>query len=92
MSWLVRTTNLDNDVPISGTSLSRLKTGGCGAASGKRLLRGDAGGGPIQPLRRRAFLPRQGRHYRVVEGIAFATELAQQPLLHYLRAMMKEER
>ena len=47
-----------------------------------RLLRGDAGGGPVQPLRRRPLLPQQGHHYHVVEGIAFAGELVQPPLLH----------
>jgi hypothetical protein len=31
---------------------------------------------------RRPLLPQQGHHYQVVEGIAFAGELAQQPLLH----------
>lgn len=55
---------------------------GCGAASRKRLLRGDADTGPVQLLRRQPLLPQQGHHYHVVEGIAFAGRLAQQPLLH----------
>ena len=53
---------------------------GCGAASRKRLLRGDAGTGPVQLLRRRPLLLEQGHQHHVVEGIAFAGELAQQLL------------
>ena len=52
---------------------------GSGAASRKRLLRGDASGGPVQFLRQPPLLPQQGHHYHVVEGIAFAGELAQHP-------------
>ncbi len=37
---------------------------------------------PVQLLRRRPLLPQHGHHYHVVEGIAFAGELARQPLLH----------
>jgi hypothetical protein len=48
----------------------------------KRFLRGDAGTGPVQLLRRRPLLPQHGHHHHVLQSIAFAGELAQQPLLY----------
>jgi hypothetical protein len=74
--------NQKSEVGVRTKFLHYSSPGGCGAALIKRLLRGDAGGGPVQLLRWRPLVPQQGHHYHVVEGIAFAGELAQQPLLY----------
>jgi len=66
-------------MPIGSGSETRFlhysSVGGCGAAARRRLLRGGAGPGPIQRLRRRPLLPQQHHHDHGVEGIAFAGEM-----------------